>query len=172
MLGSSSRMSNRSWRGTERVANCTPQDLRPTGRRTCHPRDCIGVIRLILSHAAAVHGVPVKVEPVDLARVALKRLGLIDKGQERDRRPTQDELDRLITHFDANLIRSYRSAASSDSLLRRRCARPKFAPCAGRTSTAAPECCSSATAKIIDIRRETTSAFHSLPRMATTRGQL
>jgi integrase len=62
----------------------------------------IGIIRLVLSHAAAVHGLPVKVEPVDLARIALKRLGLIGKGHERDRRPTQDELDRLIAHFDAN----------------------------------------------------------------------
>ncbi|MBB6464910.1 hypothetical protein HNQ96_000757 [Aminobacter lissarensis] len=62
----------------------------------------IGTIKLILSHAAAVHGLPVIIEAVDLARIALKQLGLIGKGQERDRRPTQDELDRLISHFDAN----------------------------------------------------------------------
>lgn len=29
----------------------------------------IGMIKLILSHAAAVHGLPVKVEPVALARI-------------------------------------------------------------------------------------------------------
>lgn len=62
----------------------------------------IGMIKLILSHAAAVHGLPVKVEPVALARIALKRLGLVGKGHERDRRPTQDELDRLIAYFDGN----------------------------------------------------------------------
>ena len=62
----------------------------------------IGAIRLVLSHAAAVHGVPVKVEPVDLARIALKRLGLIGKSNERDRRPTDDELQSLFAHFDAN----------------------------------------------------------------------
>ena len=62
----------------------------------------IGFVKLILAHAAAVHGLPVKVEPVDLARIALKRLGLIGKGNQRDRRPTQDELDRLIAHFDSN----------------------------------------------------------------------
>jgi integrase len=56
----------------------------------------------VLSHAAAVHGLPVVVEPIDLARIALKRLGLIGKGQERDRRPTQDELDCLIAYFDGN----------------------------------------------------------------------
>jgi integrase len=62
----------------------------------------IGMIKLVLSHAAAVHGLPVNVEPVDLARFALKRLGLVGKGRERDRRPTDEELDRLITHFDGN----------------------------------------------------------------------
>ncbi|VTZ26427.1 Integrase (fragment) [Methylocella tundrae] len=62
----------------------------------------IGTIKLILSHAAAIHGLEIRVEPVDLARLALKRLGLIGKGIERDRRPTQDELARLIAHFDGN----------------------------------------------------------------------
>lgn len=62
----------------------------------------IGMIKLVLSHAAAVHGLPVRVEPVDLARIALKRLGLVGKGQERDRRPTDEELARLVAHFDGN----------------------------------------------------------------------
>jgi integrase len=62
----------------------------------------IGTIKLVLGHAAAVHGLPVQVEPVDLARIALKRLHLIGKGQERDRRPTQEELDQLICLFDTN----------------------------------------------------------------------
>ena len=62
----------------------------------------IGIIKLVLTHAAAVHGVAVPVEPVELARVALKRLGLVGKGNERDRRPTDEELEKLITHFDGN----------------------------------------------------------------------
>ena len=37
----------------------------------------IGIVRLVLQHAAAVHGLRVSVEAVDLARYALKRLGLI-----------------------------------------------------------------------------------------------
>ena len=57
---------------------------------------------MVLTHAAAVHGVAVKVEPVDLARVALKRLGLIGKSRCRDRRPTADEIKRLLDHFDNN----------------------------------------------------------------------
>jgi integrase len=56
----------------------------------------------IILHAAAVHGVDIRKEPVDLARVALTRLGLIGKSQERDRRPTEDEIDRLIAHFEAS----------------------------------------------------------------------
>jgi integrase len=63
----------------------------------------LGYIKTILSHAAAVHGVVLSMEPVVLARIALARLGLIEKGDERNRRPTQDELDRLIAAFEANL---------------------------------------------------------------------
>lgn len=62
----------------------------------------IGTIKLILSHAAAVHGLPVRVEPVDMARTALKRLGLVGKGKERDRRPTDEEIEALIQHFEGN----------------------------------------------------------------------
>ncbi len=57
---------------------------------------------MILTHAAAVHGLEISPEPVDLARVALKRLGLIGKGVERDRRPTTAELNRLFRCFDGN----------------------------------------------------------------------
>ena len=62
----------------------------------------LGYIKTILSHAAAVHGIFVSTESVDLARIALGRLGLVGKGVERDRRPTQNELDRLIAAFEAN----------------------------------------------------------------------
>jgi integrase len=62
----------------------------------------IGAIKLVVSHAAAVHGVDVSVERIDLARIALRRLGLVGKGNERDRRPTEDELTKLFGHFDSN----------------------------------------------------------------------
>lgn len=62
----------------------------------------LGYVKLVVSHAAAVHGVPVKVEPVDLARIALKRLGLIGKSRERDRRPTHDEIDRIVAYVEGN----------------------------------------------------------------------
>lgn len=62
----------------------------------------IGMIKIVLTHAAAVHGIDVSSEPVDLARVALKRLGLVGKGIERDRRPHPSELASLFRCFDGN----------------------------------------------------------------------
>ncbi|ESQ87851.1 site-specific integrase [Asticcacaulis benevestitus] len=59
----------------------------------------IGYIRTILSHAAAIHGLPTTTEHVDLARIALSRLGLVGKGKERDRRPTEDEIAALLKYF-------------------------------------------------------------------------
>jgi integrase len=61
-----------------------------------------GAIKLVVGHAAAVHGLDVSTEPVQLARMALKQLGLIGKGNERDRRPKESELSALFAHFDGN----------------------------------------------------------------------
>lgn len=62
----------------------------------------IGAIKLVIQHAAAVHGLQINVEPVDLGRVALKRLGLVGKSNERDRRPTEEELEKLFKLWDEN----------------------------------------------------------------------
>ena len=62
----------------------------------------ISYLKTILLHAKAVHGVHTPVEEINLARVALNRLGLIGKSRERDRRPSQEELDDLFEFFDAN----------------------------------------------------------------------
>jgi integrase len=62
----------------------------------------LGYIKTILSHAAAVHGIVLSTESINLARIALTRLGLVGKGDERDRRPTDDELNRLTAAFDGN----------------------------------------------------------------------
>lgn len=59
----------------------------------------LGYIRTVLTHAAAVHGLEVSPEPLDLARVALKILGLVGKGVERDRRPSEAEIDALLERF-------------------------------------------------------------------------
>jgi integrase len=62
----------------------------------------IGMIGLVLSHAAAVRGLPVSTERVALARIAPKRLGLIGKSMERDLRPIDGEIDALDAVFLAN----------------------------------------------------------------------
>jgi integrase len=62
----------------------------------------LGYVKTIMIHAAAVHGVILSVEPIVLARTALIRLGLVGKWNERDRRPSQSELDQLIAAFDNN----------------------------------------------------------------------
>jgi len=66
----------------------------------------IGYIRTVLVHAAAVHGVIVPSEEVTLARVALRRLDLVGKGNERDRRPTKDELASIIRFNDNNALQT------------------------------------------------------------------
>ena len=63
----------------------------------------VGWIKLVLTHASAVHDIETQIEPIEKGRLALKHLGLIGKSQERDRRPTQEELDRLFKSFDENL---------------------------------------------------------------------
>ncbi|MCR5876408.1 hypothetical protein LRS10_21035 [Phenylobacterium sp. J426] len=55
----------------------------------------LSFIRTVILDAAAIHGLHVSAEPVELARVALRRLGLVGKSSERDRRPTEEELERL-----------------------------------------------------------------------------
>src|ERR1700738_4729117 len=71
----------------------------------------LSFIRTIITHAAAVHGIEVSAEEARLARVALSHLNLVGPGKERDRRPTQDELDELIEYFETNrrqLMPTYR----------------------------------------------------------------
>jgi integrase len=62
----------------------------------------LGYIKTILAHAAAVHGIYAPTESVDLARIALGRLGLVGKGNERNRRPTADEIEAIINHLENN----------------------------------------------------------------------
>ncbi|MBZ0124248.1 MAG: hypothetical protein K8F31_10220 [Roseovarius sp.] len=62
----------------------------------------IGVIATILSHGAAVHGLIAPSEGIDLARVALSRLGLAGKSSERDRRPGEDETGAILSAREGN----------------------------------------------------------------------
>ena len=96
--------------GDERVTNLTRERLiifgKARAREGAGPVTLgidIGYIKTVLTHASAVHGVAVPIEQVTLARAALARLGLVGHANERDRRPTQDEIDRLIAWHDNNL---------------------------------------------------------------------
>jgi integrase len=66
-----------------------------------------------LSHLSAVFrvarplwGYPLDLQQIQDAMVAMRKLGTIAKGDSRDRRPTLEELDRLLTHFEQ--IRAHR----------------------------------------------------------------
>lgn len=95
--------------GTTRISNISRDSLVQFAKRRAKEGAgpvTIGIdmsfIGTILEHAAAVHGVAVPTEQVRLARIALNRLGLIARSNERDRRPSQDELDKIITAADLN----------------------------------------------------------------------
>lgn len=100
----------------------------------------IGAIRLVLSHAAAAHGLPASIEQVDLGRIALKRLGLVGKSNQRDRRPTDDELAKLIAHFDGNPRQLNPMGRIIKFAVPPPCARRRSAGSPGATSTSAPRC--------------------------------
>lgn len=56
----------------------------------------VGIIKL----ARTVWKIPYKRDPVADARPYLHMLGLVGKSTERDRRPTQDELNKLCAYFE------------------------------------------------------------------------
>ena len=62
----------------------------------------LSYLRTVVVHAAAVHGIEISAEPIKMARGALNLLGLVGKANERDRRPTQEELDRIVANLDNN----------------------------------------------------------------------
>ena len=63
----------------------------------------------IFTVARPAWGYPLVRQEFDDALVVLKKLGLIRKGIERDRRPTLDELNRLMEHFGR--IREHRPSS-------------------------------------------------------------
>ncbi len=61
----------------------------------------ISYMATVITHAAAVHGINASKEQVDLARVALRRLGIVGGSIERDRRPTEAELNAIIEELNS-----------------------------------------------------------------------
>lgn len=59
----------------------------------------LSYIGTVFRHAVAVMGLKVH-NPVPDARVAIAHRRLVGKARKRDRRPTEDEIERLCAHFD------------------------------------------------------------------------
>lgn len=75
-------------------------------------------VKNYLSHLAAIYAVarpawryPLDRAVMDDAWVVTKRLGLVGRGKERQRRPTMGELDLLMTHFMGRSIHWKQSSA-------------------------------------------------------------
>jgi integrase len=93
--------------GDTPIAEMTKQELVAFGRRRAKqgagPATLaidFSFIGTVLTNAAAVHDVELDPEQLRLARYALRRLGLIAKAEERDRRPSAEELKRILHHLD------------------------------------------------------------------------
>jgi integrase len=67
----------------------------------------IAILRSVFSVAEDVLGVPVDVAAFVKARPTLKKLGLVSKGDERDRRPTEEEISTIVSLAHASRHSSY-----------------------------------------------------------------
>lgn len=54
----------------------------------------------VFSIAKAAWRIPLDPEAMKDAKIVAKKMGKISKSRNRDRRPTLDELDRILTHFE------------------------------------------------------------------------
>lgn len=62
----------------------------------------------VFTHASALWGYPLDPAEMAKAMISCKHVGLIGKAESRDRRPTLEELDRLLDHFEASAKRDRR----------------------------------------------------------------
>jgi integrase len=80
--------------------------------QTVEPQTCANYfahLSNIFTVAKPAWGYPISRQEFDDAVTVLKKLGLIRKGAERNRRPTLEELDRLMEHFGR--IRDHRPSS-------------------------------------------------------------
>src|SRR5262249_12925827 len=131
----------------------------------------LGYIKTILCHAAAVHGIVVSTENINLARIALARLAL----SERATNETGDQRRMSSTGSSQHSIRihgnKFRLAASSVSRSRPPCGRMKSVVLSGQISIATTRCCSYGIERIREGRMETISASHYWMSVDMTPGQ-
>jgi integrase len=92
--------------GERRCADIASQDLVEFGERLAASMQPQTVLNY-MSHLASVFavarpawGIPLDAQAMADALKVLKRLGLTRKSRERNRRPTLDELDQILNHFE------------------------------------------------------------------------
>lgn len=74
-------------------------DLAAGGRKPATVSNYLSHLAAIFAVARPAWNIPLDQQAMEDARVVTKRLGVIGKSQERDRRPTLAELDKLMTYF-------------------------------------------------------------------------
>ena len=84
----------------------TSEDIVSLARDLSKGRDA-STVGNYMSHLASIFavakpawGYPLSRQAMDDARIVTHRLGLTSKSKERDRRPTLDELDTILAHFE------------------------------------------------------------------------
>lgn len=77
-----------------------------------------------LAHLASVFtvarpawGYPLDRMAMEDARVVAQRMGIVSRSNQRDRRPTLDELDKLLTHFNTSKRKQSNSIPMVDAVL-------------------------------------------------------
>ena len=91
--------------GDTKCSDITSQRLVSFAReltKTVEPQTCgnyFSHLSNIFTVARPAWGYPLSRQEFDDSVTVIKKLGLIRKGNERNRRPTLDELDRLMEHF-------------------------------------------------------------------------
>ena len=91
--------------GERRCSDITSQTLVAFARelnQTVEPQTCSNYfshLSNVFTIAAPAWGYPLSRQEFDNALIVIKKLGLIGKAVERSRRPTLEELDRLMEHF-------------------------------------------------------------------------
>ncbi len=90
-------------KGCDEITSADIYDLAKELGQTRQPQ----TVDNYLSHLAAIFtvakpawGIPLDPAVMKDARIVAKKMGAVTKSRSRDRRPTLDELDRLLTHFE------------------------------------------------------------------------
>jgi integrase len=91
--------------------------LHDGGRKPQTVQNYLSHMGSVFAIARPAWGYPLDQQAMRDAMLVAKRLGVTSKSRERDRRPTLDELDRLLAHFEASRARRSDSNHMADIVL-------------------------------------------------------